>query len=114
MAMEAPTVVTRAKRGQAFIELAFGMFVLALVLTTIFAYVDVIVRYLDMQRDLRKKVGKSALVSVSGTGLHLRTGKVEDDVAIDAYPAQYVFGSDTAHIETSAAMPEMPIIRIQK
>lgn len=107
-------MVTRAKRGQAFIEMAIGMFVLALVLTTIFAYVDVIVKYLAIQRDLRKTAGKSALVSAMGQGLHFKYSKAEDDVPIDAYPARYVFGTDSAHVKDSAAMPTMPIVRLLK
>lgn len=102
-------MATKARKAQALIELAVGMFVIALVLTTIFAYIDVIVNFLDIQRNLRVRSGVAGLSSLSGKGLHLKNAKEKTTVEVDAYPARFVFGTDSVSIEARAAMPEMRI-----
>ena len=53
------------RRGQAFMEMALGMFAFALVLAALFGCADYILCSLEMQRTLRAEAGRSALVSSS-------------------------------------------------
>ena len=73
---------SRAKAGQALMELAVGMFTIALLLSASFFFVRYIVRSLEIQNHLRKP----------GQGTYA------DSIKLDDFAANEVFGLKNLHI----------------
>ncbi len=103
-------MATRLRRGQAFIELAMGMFVLALVLAALFSFADVIIGSLDTQRDLRSEAGRDALLG-SGADGDFASASAKGEVEIEPFAARYLFGSRTVEIGESVHIPKTGIVR---
>ena len=101
---------TSLRKGQAFIELSVGMFVLALVLSALFAFASVIVHSLNMQRSLRRQAGAAALNSVGLSGSS-SSAAAADTVEIDPLPATYIFGSQRVTVSGEVHIPRMRIPR---
>jgi len=76
------------RRGQAMIELAMGMFALALVVSALVAFAIYIVKDLKMQNSLR----------VGDDSQH-------DTVEVSGLAAKYVFGKEEVKIKESVKMP---------
>lgn len=91
MAIEkGPTPALRAARGQALMELAVGMFALALVVSALCGFSLYIVKSLKAQNSLRSGTGRSS---------------VTDKVEFDAFAAEHVFGGKTLKISEKVEMP---------
>ena len=73
----------RTKQGQALMELAVGMFTLALLLSAIFAFTHYIARSLEIQNHLRSP-GRATYA---------------DKIELDDFAAEKVFGSRNLHIK---------------
>lgn len=98
------------RRAQALVEMALGLFALALVLSTSFAFTRIIVRSLDMQREHRVKAGRAALAStLQGS---YSTSSDADEVEVEPYAAEYLFGTEKARVEESVSIPPMAGIDI--
>jgi len=87
----------RTKRGQAMIELAFGMFALALVVSALCGFAVYIAKSLEMQNSLRDE----------GAGTHEKT----DKLSVSDFAAQYIFGKETIDIKEKVVMPSRTILR---
>ena len=72
----------RTRRGQALMELAVGMFTLALLLSAIFVFVRYIARSLEIENHLRSP-GQATYA---------------DKIKLDDFAANSVFGSKSLHI----------------
>jgi len=101
-------MATSCRRGQAFVELAIGMFALALTLAALFGYAAYIVGALDMGRRLRAEAGTDAMGSVGGDGAFARAADA-DTVVMEPMAAEYVFGREEVEIEESVHLPVMGI-----
>ena len=100
---------TRSLRGgQAFVEMAFGMLALALVLSALFAFTDYIVRAQNMQRRLRAAAGLDAMGSMGGDGSFLSAADA-DMIEVEPMAAAYVFGTEAVKIEESVYLPALCI-----
>ena len=96
----------RARRGQAFMELALGMLALALVLASLFGFTSYILSSLEMQSDLRGDAGRGALNSGGGEESYSsKTG--HDTVDVEPLAATYVFGSSQVEVEEEVHIPAM-------
>jgi len=80
------------KRGQALIELAMGMFALALVVSALVGFAVYIAKDLAMQNSLR--VGDSA---------------PSETMEVSGLTAKYIFGTDKVRIRETVKMPERGI-----
>ena len=96
-----------SRHGQAFIELAVGMFVLTLVLSALFAFASIIIHSLDTQRTLRGEAGKASLLG--GGSDAFASASATDTVEVEPFAADYIFGSDTIEIKQSVHMPRSVI-----
>lgn len=82
------------KKGQALIELAMGIFALALLVTSLCAFAEYIVKSLKMQNSLR--VGASSQ---------------QDQVELNDFAAEKVFGTSILKIREKVEMPSMIIMK---
>ena len=87
-------MATDARRGQALVELAVGMFTFALVVSALCGFAVCIVKSLKMQNSLR--MGNS---SQSAT------------VKFDSFAAKHVFGTDSLRLKERVVMPPMTILK---
>ncbi len=94
--------------GQAAVELALGMFALALVLTALFAFTDCILASLDSQRDLRLRPGRSALNSIGDPGSYF-SRKEDATVGLNSFAAEYIFGTSEVKMCDEVHIPAMGI-----
>lgn len=93
MAIEKPRgSATCGTAGQALMELAVGMFALALVVSALCGFSLYIVKSLKAQNSLRSSHGQSS---------------VTDSVELDAFAAQNVFGVKTLKITEKVELPPM-------
>ena len=86
-----------SRRGQAMMELAAGMFALALVVSALCGFATYIAKSLRVQNELRRNGG--------------RTNSGSDSVEVGEFASRYVFGSETLRIEERVEMPEKAILR---
>lgn len=82
-----------AHRGQALMELACGLFALALLVSVLCAFAVYTVRTLEVQNHAR--IG----------------GKTTDSVDVDTIAADYVFGKTTLSIREPINMPSQVILK---
>ena len=101
-------MATKVRRGQAFVELAIGMFALALTFAALIGYATYIVGALDMGRRLRAEAGTDAMGSVGGDGAFAHA---TDAGAIEMEPmaAEYIFGSEEVEVKEEVHLPVMGI-----
>lgn len=93
MAIEKPRgSSTDGTSGQALMELAVGMFALALVVSALCGFSLYIVKSLKAQNSLRSSHGQSS---------------VTDSVELDAFAAKNVFGVKALKIKEKVEMPPM-------
>lgn len=85
---------TDRRRGQALVELAVGMFTLALVVSALATFAVYISKSLKMQNSLR-------------TG----SSSQHDKVVLDDFAAKHVFGTSTMNIKESVVMPPTTILK---
>ena len=91
MAIEKPRgSATCGTAGQALMELAVGMFALALVVSALCGFSLYIVKSLRAQNSLRSGTGRSS---------------VTDKVEFDDFAAEHVFGGKTLKISEKVEMP---------
>lgn len=96
----------RHRPGQAFMEMAMGMFATALVLAALFGFVNYILSSLEMQRTLRAEAGRGALVSSGGEGAAVSASE-HDTVEVEPFAAKYVFGSEQVEVREEVHVPMM-------
>lgn len=82
------------RKGQALTELAIGVFALALLVTSLCAFAEYIVKSLKMQNSLR--VGSSSQ---------------QDQVKLNDFAAEKVFGTSELKIKEKVEMPSMIIMK---
>ena len=99
-------MATSLRRGQAFVEMALGMFALALVLSSLFGFTSFILRSLEMQRDLRADAGRHALNAPGGDEAYT-TRTDSDTVEVEPFAATYVFGSTEVTVSEEVHIPSM-------
>lgn len=100
----------RARRGQAFMELAVGMLALALVLAALFSFTSIILGSLDMQRGMRAKAGRAAM---SGHGSSYASVIEHDRVEVEPMAAEYIFGSSEVEVREEVHIPNMGLDAVQ-
>ena len=96
----------RIRRGQAMVELAAGMFALALVLSALFTFAVYIVKSLDEQRDLRSRAGSTALVSSGAEGTFC-SAVSNLEVPVEPFAAEWLLPEDTLKVDESVHIPTM-------
>ncbi len=96
----------RARRGQAFMELAMGMLALALVLAGAFGFIEYTLCSLEIQRSLRAEAGRSALVS-SGSEEAYVSASDSDTVLVEPLAAEYIFGTEEVEVKEEVHLPVM-------
>lgn len=101
----------RMHRGQAMMELAAGMFALALVLSALFTFAAYIVQSLDEQRDLRSRAGSTALVS-SGVDETYCSASSNLEVPVEPFAADWLLPEDTIKVEESVHIPTMKELQL--
>ncbi len=100
------TKFSTLRRGQAFMEMALGMFALALVLAATFGFLEYIISSLDMQRSLRAKAGRAALTAI-GSDNSFVSASDSDTVTVEPLAAEYIFGSTEVPVKEAVYLPPM-------
>ena len=90
------------------IELAMGMFAIALVLSALFTIANYALKSMEIQRTIRADAGRSAMTA-TGAGFITRSGK--DRVEVERFAEEYVTGSSTLKIEEKVSMPGMGLLK---
>ena len=85
------------ERGQALIELAVGLFTLALVVSALCGFAVYVARSLEAQNELRTTAGG--------------TNSRSDSVEVGDFSSRYVFGQDVLNISARVEMPERTILK---
>lgn len=85
------------KRGQALMELAVGMFALALVISALCGFAVYIGKSLKMQNSLRNGIGGTA--------------SKNDSVEVGKFASEFIFGTDKLAIHEKVVMPMTIITR---
>lgn len=94
------------RKGQAFMEMAIGMFALALVLSALFGFTSYILSSLEMQSELRADAGRAALGA--GGGDEAYSSRIENDtVEVEPFAAEYVFGTTEVEVREEVHIPAM-------
>ena len=96
---------TRARRGQAFVEMAIGMFALALVVSALVAFLSYIVKSLDLMRTSRADAGTAAMGSSFGS-VHVSR---RDVVEVEPFAEEHLFGTKTLTVREDVWMTPMKI-----
>ncbi len=94
------------RRGQAFMELAIGMLALSLVLAAMFSFIGYIIESLDIQRDLRARVGVAALTAF-GLGESYESAVETRTISLEPLAAEYIFGSEEIELQEAVYLPSM-------
>lgn len=92
------------RRGQAMMEMAAGMFTLALVLGAIVAFALYISRAIELGKSARSDAGRAAL---NGTGPGGVTLDRSDKIEVDSLAAEYIFGSGEVPVKEKVYIPNM-------
>ncbi len=96
----------RTRRGQAAIEAAVGMFVFTLVVVSICSFAKIIRNSLDLHSELRAQAG----VGASGQNVDtLITVQRTDNVDVEAFAAEHIFGEDNVKVRVKVALPGMKL-----
>lgn len=94
----------KASRGQALVELAVGMFVVALVLGGLLAFGKYIVESLDAQRTMRAEAGERALGSVGGDDAY-SSSSLRMTITVSPMAADHIFGSTEVEVKEDVHIP---------
>lgn len=89
-----------SRRGQALMELAVGMFALALVTSALCGFAVYIARSLRAQNELRAGLGPTG-------GSNAKS----DSVEVGAFAAEHVFGTESLGIKEKVEMPPTVILK---
>ena len=93
--------------AQALIELAMGMFALALVMSALFTFAAYIMRSMEVQRSLRSRVGRSAVNSTGDFPIsEIGSGSVD----VEPLAAKYSVGDEKLKIKEKVALPGMTLV----
>lgn len=84
----------KMRRGQAMIELAFGMLALTLVVSALCGFAVYIARSLEMQNSLR-----------------VRDNSQHDTLEVSDFAAEYIFNKTTIDIKEKVELPSTVILR---
>ena len=95
---------TKLRSGQALVELAIGMVVVALVLAGVFGFTKYIVSSLNAFRTLRSDAGRSALTSHGGDGSYSSSSV---SITVSPMAADYIFGSTSVNVKEEVHIPAM-------
>lgn len=90
----------RTRRGQALMELAVGLFSLALVVSFLCGFAVYIASSLEAQNNLRVGLG-------TGGGQNTKSGSVE----VGQFAAERLFGSETLEYKERVELPSTVIVR---
>lgn len=93
-------VINSFRRGQALMELAIGMFAIAMVTSALCGFAMLIAKSLTLQNSMRKEIGSNG-----------GTSSKSDVVEIDGFASRYVFGSETLMFHKKVVMPTTIIPR---
>lgn len=85
------------RRGQALMELATGLFALALVVSALCGFAVYIAKSLEAQNSLRHGSGGTTVKS--------------DTVPVEEFAATHLFGTSSLKIEEKAVMPQNVILK---
>ena len=99
---------TDARRGQALVETALGMFAFALVMAALCGYAHYIVASLDMRRTMRARAGTAAMASSLAQGTY-STASGSAVLRADPLAAEYVFGSEDVVVREKVSLPSMNV-----
>lgn len=86
------------------VEMAAGMFTLALVLSALAAFALYMSRALELGKSARSDAGRAAM---TGAGLGGANISRSDEVEIESLAAEYIFGSSEVKISEKVYMPNM-------
>ena len=101
-------IKTRTRPGQAFMEMAVGMFATALVIATLFGCTYIILDSMHMQRRLRAQAGRSAMMTTGGDEAYASASDHET-ITVETFSAEYLFGSREVEVREEVHMPVMGI-----
>ena len=96
-----------ASGGQAFVEMALGLFAFALALSAVFAFLHCTVRSLDILRTLRARAGTLASASSAVDDSALLPVTDSATVEVEPMAAEYFFGKERIVMRETAAFPPM-------
>ncbi len=97
-----------ARRAQALVELALGLFAVSLVLAGLLAFLFYIVSSLDMARSVRAEAGRAAMGSQGMDGDYSSQVK-SDAVRVSPMAAEYIFGSQEVEVREEVHIPNMKL-----
>ncbi len=97
-------VPAESRRGQALVELALGMLVVALVLAGVFAFTNYIITSLNAQRSLRADAGRDALGGVGADGSYA-TASASATITVSPLAADYIFGKKQVEVKEEVHLP---------
>ncbi len=98
----------RVRRAQALVELAIGMFVVSLVLASLFAFTRYILASLEMQRTIRAEAGRGAF-GAHGADESYSSAVRSETITVSPLAAEYVFGSRQVKIKEEVHIPLMGV-----
>ncbi len=91
-------------RGQALIELAAGLFVAALVLSSVFAFASYIIASMDAQRRVRADAGRAALGSSGSAGSYSSSTR-GTTVTVPPLAGERIFGGTSVSVKEEVHIP---------
>ncbi len=99
-------MATSARKGQAMVELAAGMFALALVLAALLTFSRYILSSLEEQRRLRADAGIAAMNS-SGMDESYSSAHSSLEVPVEPLAADWMLPEETLKVDESVHIPYM-------
>lgn len=97
---------SRRRRGQALVELAIGIFAVALVLGGLFAFTRYILVSRELSRGARAKAGRAAM-GAHGPDESYSSVVRRDTITLSPMAADYVFGTKEVEVRESVHIPAM-------
>lgn len=92
------------ERGQALVELALGLMLVALVLAAAFGVSQYVIASMNGQRTLRAEAGRHALGGTGGDGA-MATATRHETITVSPLAADYIFGSTEVDIKEEVHLP---------
>ena len=102
---------TEARKGQALVEFVIGIFALSLVVSALFAFSRCIVASMTIERDLRAKAGREAMISIGGDGINYSSASDSRHVKMDELAAKTIFKHGDVTVRESVHMPAMGVMQ---
>ena len=97
-------MVTKHRSGQALVELAIGLVVVALVLAGVFGFTNYIIASLNAQRTLRSDAGRGALSGTGGDESY-SSKTISTTITVSPMAADYIFGSTQVEVRDEVHLP---------